>query len=118
MLLGAFCSKLFKLKDDLEKTSCHDLKNERKSVPSNVPDPLAYALTHSSAFWSVEAYFYGENLILPYFSSLSMVAISVPFPEAQNRKGTESGLGSCSDSYKVVSCLTRVEIFLMPPPQM
>ena len=77
MLLGAFCSNLFKLKDDLKKTSCHDLKNERKSVPSNVPDPLAYALTHSSAFWSVEAYFYGENLILPYFSSLSMVAILV-----------------------------------------
>ena len=77
MLLGAFCSNLFKLKDDLQKTSCHDLKNERKSVPSNVPDPLAYALTHSSAFWSVEAYFYGENLILPYFSSLSMVAILV-----------------------------------------
>ena len=77
MLLGAFCSKLFKLKDDLKKTSCHDLKNERKSVPSNVPEPLAYALIHLSEFWSGEAHFLSENLILPYFSSLSMVAILV-----------------------------------------
>ena len=92
MLLGAFCSNLFKLKDDLQKTSCHDLKNERKSVPSNVPEPLAYAFIHLIAFWSVEVHFHSENLILPYFSSLSMVAVSVPFPAARNKKGTESGL--------------------------
>ena len=36
--------------------------------------------------------FDGTDFRLPYFSSLSMVAISVPFPEARNRKGTESGL--------------------------
>ena len=92
MLLGAFYSNLFKLKDDLQKTSCHDLKNERKSVLSNDPQPLAYALIHLSAFWSVEVHFHCGNLILPYFSSLSIVAISVPFPEARNREGTESGL--------------------------
>ena len=50
---------------------------------------------HLSAFWSVGAHFYSENLILPYFSGLSMVAISVPFPEQRNRKGTESGLDIC-----------------------
>ena len=82
MLLGAFCSNLFKLKDDLQKTSCHDLR--------------IYALIHFSAFWSVEVHFHNENLILPYFSSLSMVAISVPFPEARNREGTESGLSQPS----------------------
>ena len=61
MLLGAFCSNLFKLKDDLQKTSCHDLKNERKSVPSTVPKPLTNALIHLSAFWSVVGYLPGEN---------------------------------------------------------
>ena len=34
----------------------------------------------------------GEKLILPYFSGPRGVAISVPFPEVRNRKGTESGL--------------------------
>ena len=58
----------------------------------NSNDTLSYALTHFNALWSVEAHFYGANLVLPYFSSLSMVAVSVPFPEARNRKGTESGL--------------------------
>ena len=38
------------------------------------------------ALWSVEAHFNGENLILPNFSSLSMVAISVPFCETGLRK--------------------------------
>ena len=55
MQLGAYSSNLFNLKDDLKKTSCHYLKNERKSVPSNVPKPLAYALIHLSAFMSGKA---------------------------------------------------------------
>ena len=33
-----------------------------------------------------------EKSILPYFSVPRGVAISVPFPEVRNRKGTESGL--------------------------
>ena len=43
-------------------------------------------------FRSVGTHLPSEKLILPYFSSLSMVAVSVPFPEVRNRKGTESGL--------------------------
>ena len=31
---------------------------------------LAYAIIHLSAFWSVVVFLVGENLILPYFSSL------------------------------------------------
>ena len=81
VLLCTFFVKFFKLKDNLQKTSCHDLKNQRKSVPSTVPESLAYALIHLGAFGSAEARFHSKNLILPYFSSLSMVAISVPFPE-------------------------------------
>ena len=76
-LLGEFCSKFLKLKDDLQKNGRHDLKNERKSVPSTVPKPLTYALIHLSAFWSVVGYLPGENWILLNFSSLSMVAILV-----------------------------------------
>ena len=36
--------------------------------------------------------FPSEKSILPYFSSPRGVAISVPFPEVQSQKGTESGL--------------------------
>jgi len=61
VLLGEFCSKFLKLKDDLQKNGRHDLKNERKSVPSTVPKPLTYALIHLSAFWSVVGYLPGEN---------------------------------------------------------
>ena len=61
MLLSTFCSNLFKLKDDLQKTSCHELKNELKSVPPNVPEPLAYALIHLNDFWSMTGYLPGEN---------------------------------------------------------
>ena len=81
VLLCTFFVKLIKLKDDLQKISRYDLKNQRKSVPSTVSESLAYALIHLSAFWSVEARYHSRNLNLPYFSSLSMVAISVPFPE-------------------------------------
>ena len=81
VLLCTFFVKLIKLKDDLQKISRYDLKNQRKSVPSTVSESLAYALIHLGAFGSAEARFHSKNLILPYFSSLSMVAISVPFPE-------------------------------------
>ena len=76
-----FFVKLIKLKDDLQKISRYDLKNQRKSVPSTVSESLAYALIHLGAFGSAEARLHSKNLILPYFSSLSMVAISVPIPE-------------------------------------
>ena len=58
-----------------------------------VPMGAWYMLSY---FWPVFSYplvhFSGEKTILPYFSSLSMVAISVSFPEVRNRKVTESGL--------------------------
>ena len=76
-MLGEFCSKFIKLKDDLQRNNRHDLKNERNSVPSTVPEPLAYALIHLNDFWSMTGYLPGENQILLDFSSLSMVAILV-----------------------------------------
>ena len=41
----------------------------------------------------MEVHLPSEKSILPYFSGPRGVAISVPFPEVRNRKGTESGLG-------------------------
>ena len=41
-----------------------------------------------------------EKLILPIFSMLRGVAVSVCFPEVRNRKQTESGLGGCACSNK------------------
>ena len=65
VLLCTFFVKFFKLKDNLQKTSCHDLKNQRKSVPSTVSESLAYALIHLGAFGFAEARFHSKNLILP-----------------------------------------------------
>ena len=49
-----------------------------------------------------------EKLILLDFSSSRLVAVSVPFPEVQIRKGTESGLG--------VALLDRRGWTLLSPP--
>ena len=60
-----------------------------------VPMGPWYMLSYFWLFlWYPLVHFSGEKTILPYFSSLSMVAISVSFPEVRNRKVTESGLGS------------------------
>ena len=79
------------LKDDLWKSGCCDLDSERKKVLASSNDSLACALIDLGAFWSLGTHLPSEKSILPYFSSLSMVAISVPFPEVRSRKGTESG---------------------------
>ena len=50
-----------------------------------------------------------EKSILPYFSVPRGVAISVPFPEVRNRKGTESGLEivlSVHLQIFILSCIT------------
>ena len=75
------------LMDDLQKTSCHNLKNEWNWVPSNVPEPLAYAHINLSAFGSMNIHFPSEKLILPYFSSPRGVTTSVPFLEVRIKKG-------------------------------
>ena len=72
--------------------------------------PLAYALIHLSAFGSVEDHFHNKNLILPYFSGLIMVAISVPFPEARNRKGTESGLIQLGNLLKLMNSVSLIKL--------
>ena len=77
VLLCTFFGKFFKLKHDLQRNSRHDLKNQRKSVPSTVPESLAYALIHLSASWSLAGYLHSQNSTFLYFSSLSMVAILV-----------------------------------------
>ena len=65
--------------------------NVKKFQPTSTSS-LACVLTNLDAFCPMEVHLPGEKSILPYFSSLRGVAISVPFPEVRNRKGTESGL--------------------------
>ena len=65
------------LKDDLWKSGCCNLDSERKKVLAGSNDSLACALIDLGAFWSVVAHLPSEKSILPYFSSLSMVAILV-----------------------------------------
>ena len=80
------------MQDDLQKSdSCHQV-SERKKVVTGSNDSLACALIDLGAFGSMGVHLPSEKPILPYFSSLSMVAVSVPFPEVRSRKGTESGL--------------------------
>ncbi len=64
--------------------------NVKKFRPTSTSS-LACVLTNLDAFCPMEVHLPGEKSILPYFSSLRGVAISVPFPEVRNRKGTESG---------------------------
>ena len=76
----------------LQKTGFYALNSEWKKVPAGSHSSLAHGFLLLAAFWCLLVHFLGEKSILPYFSSLSMVAISVSFPEVRNRKGTESGL--------------------------
>ena len=94
MLLTLFCIKFTKLKHDLQINRRHDLKNEQNSVPSTVPEPLAHALIHFSAFGLVVDYHLGENLILQDFSSPSMVAILVCDSHRQAGSSTAAATAS------------------------
>ena len=87
-----FSTFLGKLEDDLWESDSWGLDSERKKVLASSPGALACTLMDLGVFGSVGTHFPSEKLILPYFSSPSMVAVSVPFPEVRNRKGTESGL--------------------------
>ena len=57
---------LQQIENDLYKIGRPNLKNEWKLIPWNVFEPLAYALTHLSAFGPVVVHLPGENSILPY----------------------------------------------------
>ena len=87
-----FSTFLQQMEDDLWKSDSCGLDSERKKVGTSSPGPLACAFMDLGVFGSVETHLPSVKLILPYFSSLSIVAVSVPFPEVRNRKGTESGL--------------------------
>ena len=80
------------MEDDLQKSDSCNQVSERKKVLASLNDSLACAFIDLGAFWSMGVHLPSAKSILPYFSSLSMVAVSVPFPEARNWKGTESGL--------------------------
>ena len=101
------------LKDDLWKSGCCDLDSERKKVVASSNDSLACALIDLGAFGSMEVHLPSEKSIFFYFSSLSMVAIAVPFPEVRNRKGTESGLPLCPS--KATNTLKRSGLLAQPP---
>ena len=87
-----FSTFLQQMEDDLWKSDSCGLDSERKKVLASSHGALACTFMDLGVFGSVGTHFPSEKLILSYFSSLSMVAVSVPFPEVRNRKGTESGL--------------------------
>ena len=87
--IGAF---LQQLQDDLQKSDSCGQVSEQKKVLTSANDSLAHAFINLGAFCPIVAHLPSEKLILSYFSSPRGVAISVPFPEVRNRKGTESGL--------------------------
>ena len=60
----------------------------------SVPESLAYALIHLSAFWSMRTPFHGENSILQDLSNPRVTTTSVPFPGEQIRKGIGGGLNN------------------------
>ena len=72
-----FSTFLGKLEDDLWKSDSWGLDSERKKVLASSPGALACTLMDLGVFGSVGTHFPSEKLILPYFSSLSMVAILV-----------------------------------------
>ena len=68
---------LQQMQDGLQKSdSCHQV-SERKKVVTSSNDSLACALIDLGAFGSMGVHLPSEKPILPYFSSLSMVAILV-----------------------------------------
>ena len=77
MISARFTPFWCNLKDDLWKSGCCNLDSEQKKVLASSNDSLACALINLGAFWSVVAHLPSEKSILPYFSSLSMVAILV-----------------------------------------
>ena len=87
-----FSTFLQQMEDDLWKSDSCGLDSERKKVLASSHGALACTFMDLGVFGSVGTHFPSEKLIFSYFSSLSMVAVSVPFPEVRNRKGTESGL--------------------------
>ena len=83
---------LQQLQDDLQKSDSCGQVSEQKKVLTSANDSLACVLINLGAFCPIVAHLPSAKLILQYFSSPRGVAISVPFPEVRNRKGTESGL--------------------------
>ena len=87
--IGAFRGKW---KMAFRKVTPTALKVNVKKFRPTSTSSLACVLTNLDAFCPMGVHLPGEKSILPYFSSPRGVAISVPFPEVRNRKGTESGL--------------------------
>ena len=76
------------MQDHVQKSDSHSQDSERKKVLASPNDSLACAFIDLGAFWSVVAHLPSEKSILPYFSSLSMVAILVC--ESHRQAGSSS----------------------------
>ena len=86
-----FSTFLGKLEDDLWKSDSWGLDSERKKVLASSPGALACTLMDLGVFGSVGTHFPSEKLILPYFSSPSMVAILVCDSHRQAGSSKEEG---------------------------
>ena len=72
-----FSTFLQQMEDDLWKSDSCGLDSERKKVLASSHGALACTLMDLGVFGSVRTHFPSEKSILPYFSSLSIVAILV-----------------------------------------
>ena len=112
-----FSTFLQQMEDDLWKSDSCGLDSERKKVLASSHGALACTFMDLGVFGSVGTHFPSEKSIISYFSSLSMVAVSVPFPEVRNRKGTESGLSHPSLGAKALPSVAEYHSSICIPGQ-
>ena len=88
--------------------------SEWKFFLTSSPGTLTYGVIDLGVFLPLVIHLPSEKLILPNFSMLRGVAVSVCFPEVRNRKQTESGLPSAKvlKSGKAVFLQIRLKLDL------
>ena len=114
------------MQDDLQKSdSCHQV-SERKKVVTSSNDSLACALIDLGAFGSMGVHLPSEKPILPYFSSLSMVAILVCDSHRQAGSSTcplnpalvHHRVSECPSDYELISAENSLSPFTHKPPSL
>ena len=109
-----FSTFLQQMEDDLWKSDSCGLDSERKKVLASSHGALACTFMDLGVFGSVGTHFPSEKLILPYFSSLSMVAILVCDSHRQAGSSNpdpqlKSNWGQLSSTFHVEQPETQIE---------
>ena len=99
-----FSTFLQQMEDDLWKSDSCGLDSERKKVLASSHGALACTFMDLGVFGSVGTHFPSEKLILPYFSSPSMVAILVCDSHRQ--------AGLSRNSFKIIATALVIKCFV------